>query len=348
MNCERMMKPDWQKQHDAAQQQMKKMNEISQKQQQMLQRQQELSRKQMQQMHEMTVRQQKSKQKQASSEGNQPNRHDEFTRVERETNNLKQALSSGKISQEAFDQSLKELMISDNQGCWWMLGSQTNTWYRFDGASWVVDTPPGRHNPQAVTIEMVPPVTEPISRKVGFCYWFRWTLLTLIASTIATPMATLIGGFRLLSPNILNNHAPGILVGLVLGVSQMILLSPYVNHSYLLLLGYLISGAVVGMIHFNFSAGAIMGLGNSILGFLLLRKNFYKAGLFLFFRPLILGLAWSLSWRMTIDLGSRPWGADPMLELVEYGVYNGFIAGLVDGMLVGLLMLIILQRPRSV
>jgi hypothetical protein len=67
-----------------------------------------------------------------------------FNQVEAEVERLKQQRQSGRISEEQFADQLKNLMIKDNSGNWWMIGTKTDAWYRFDGQNWVQSTPPGR------------------------------------------------------------------------------------------------------------------------------------------------------------------------------------------------------------
>lgn len=68
-----------------------------------------------------------------------------FARVEDEVQKLRQDFADRKIDEKAFQQKAGALMIQDQQGVWWMVGSQSGTWYRHDGANWVQATPPGKY-----------------------------------------------------------------------------------------------------------------------------------------------------------------------------------------------------------
>ncbi|MBI5030763.1 MAG: tetratricopeptide repeat protein [Chloroflexi bacterium] len=54
---------------------------------------------------------------------------------------LKGQLAIGRISHEQFDAALKQLMIQDAQGRYWMIGPETGQWYVLDGQAWVEAQP---------------------------------------------------------------------------------------------------------------------------------------------------------------------------------------------------------------
>jgi hypothetical protein len=60
-----------------------------------------------------------------------------FSRVEQELARLRQQMAAGRLTASQFEAQLRDLMIRDSAGAWWMIGSQTNQWYRFDGREWV-------------------------------------------------------------------------------------------------------------------------------------------------------------------------------------------------------------------
>lgn len=64
-----------------------------------------------------------------------------FKRSEDEYFKLKGQLSTQRITQEQFEAKLRELMVQDQQGRYWMLGADTGKWYLHDGAQWVEGTP---------------------------------------------------------------------------------------------------------------------------------------------------------------------------------------------------------------
>jgi uncharacterized RDD family membrane protein YckC len=54
---------------------------------------------------------------------------------------LKGQLATGRLTPEQFTTALNELVVRDAQGRYWMMGSETGSWYRFDGAQWLPDDP---------------------------------------------------------------------------------------------------------------------------------------------------------------------------------------------------------------
>lgn len=54
---------------------------------------------------------------------------------------LKGQLAIGRMTREQFDAALKELMVQDAQGRYWMLGADSGKWYVYDGKSWVESNP---------------------------------------------------------------------------------------------------------------------------------------------------------------------------------------------------------------
>ena len=65
-----------------------------------------------------------------------------FQKAEDEYFRLKGQLTAGRITREQFDAAIKELMVQDAQGRWWMLGADSGKWYVHDGTTWVEAQPP--------------------------------------------------------------------------------------------------------------------------------------------------------------------------------------------------------------
>ncbi len=66
-----------------------------------------------------------------------------FHNVERQVGILRRKYKNNQISKEEAKQELRRLMITDSDNVWWMIGFDTDLWYKYDGANWVVATPPG-------------------------------------------------------------------------------------------------------------------------------------------------------------------------------------------------------------
>jgi membrane peptidoglycan carboxypeptidase len=65
-----------------------------------------------------------------------------FRDTEVQVRSLRQQLQSGQINQQQMADQLKRLMILDENNVWWMLGAETDTWYRYANNQWLVDSPP--------------------------------------------------------------------------------------------------------------------------------------------------------------------------------------------------------------
>jgi hypothetical protein len=81
----------------------------------------------------------------------------DFSQVEAEFQKLKAQFKAGTITEAEFKARLQDLMIQDEQGCWWMIGYETGQWYYHDGEKWVRGEPPR----VAVPAPPTPPVAKP-------------------------------------------------------------------------------------------------------------------------------------------------------------------------------------------
>ena len=73
--------------------------------------------------------------------------NDQFRQAEDQYFLLKGQLETGRITREQFDAALKELMIQDAQGRYWMIGADSGKWYVHDGSAWVEASPPSPPRP---------------------------------------------------------------------------------------------------------------------------------------------------------------------------------------------------------
>jgi hypothetical protein len=67
----------------------------------------------------------------------------DFREVDRVYAELKQRHESGDLPQEEFDEQLKQLMVQDEEGRWWVKSRSAGEWYFHDGTDWIKDMPPG-------------------------------------------------------------------------------------------------------------------------------------------------------------------------------------------------------------
>ena len=62
--------------------------------------------------------------------------HSKFKETENKYMELKSMLDSGSISSEELKLKLKKMMIRDEDGNYWMIGSNTGKWYIYNGTDW--------------------------------------------------------------------------------------------------------------------------------------------------------------------------------------------------------------------
>jgi hypothetical protein len=129
------MKPQWRRQQQQQHRQQ-------QQQQQQQHRQQQLHQQRMKQAAWM---EQQRRQRQMPSQ--QPHRpssrqvDQRFSRVEQEAARLRQQFAAGNLTREELASRLRELMVQDARGTWWMVGAESGRWYRYDGREWVPGIP---------------------------------------------------------------------------------------------------------------------------------------------------------------------------------------------------------------
>ncbi len=62
--------------------------------------------------------------------------HNKFKEAENKYIELKSSLDSGSITSEELKVKLKKMMIRDDDGNYWMIGSNTGKWYIYNGSDW--------------------------------------------------------------------------------------------------------------------------------------------------------------------------------------------------------------------
>jgi hypothetical protein len=164
------MKPQWQRQ----QEQMRRQQEQMRKQQEQMRRQQEQMRKQQEQRRRQMEGAAWQQQQKARAEKVRPHAlpeqrgKDRFAQIEAEVSRLRQDLAANRLTEEQFKARLRELMVEDEQGNWWMLGYETGQWYRHDGSGWV------RADPQPLAQAIAP--AKPKPQRFWDTKTFQWGL----------------------------------------------------------------------------------------------------------------------------------------------------------------------------
>lgn len=65
----------------------------------------------------------------------------DFQEIQRRYDELREQFEAGEISEQELTEELEGLQLKDKQGVYWTIGAQSGKWYRYDGRSWVQETP---------------------------------------------------------------------------------------------------------------------------------------------------------------------------------------------------------------
>jgi len=108
----------------------------------------------------------------------------DFKQAEEEFRQLKARFEAGELTEPEIKAQLQDLMVQDGQGSWWIIGFETERWYRHDGTSWVQADPPGGLSQEAIPVVL--PQTETTDSK-GLASAARGQGLRKAAAEPATP-----------------------------------------------------------------------------------------------------------------------------------------------------------------
>ena len=73
----------------------------------------------------------------------------DFHEADRRYAEIKRRHEAGTLTDEEFDEQLKELMVQDQEDRWWAKSRTTGEWHYHDGTAWMKATPPGYEPIQA-------------------------------------------------------------------------------------------------------------------------------------------------------------------------------------------------------
>lgn len=91
-----------------------------------------------------------------------------FIEVEKAVQTLRRRYTAGSLTRDQLQAELRKLMILDEAGLWWMIGLETDKWYKYDGRDWVLSTPPGyTPAPSATKGGVVPAATSAASAGIS-------------------------------------------------------------------------------------------------------------------------------------------------------------------------------------
>ncbi len=72
-----------------------------------------------------------------------------YSEVEQAVQILRRRYAAGSMSRDQLQAELRKLMILDEEGHWWMIGLESDRWYKYNGKDWIPATPPGRSPDEA-------------------------------------------------------------------------------------------------------------------------------------------------------------------------------------------------------
>lgn len=137
----------------------------------------------------------------------------DFAAVERQAARLRKQFEAGELDESTLKARLKDLMIQDQSGRWWIVGYETGRWYVHTDGGWSEGEPPppeGRRSPAEAR-------RGPAEAAGEFSTWRM--LLLLIGAWVVTvlliaPIAGELGGWQLMKP--MAGLAFGLLAGVLL------------------------------------------------------------------------------------------------------------------------------------
>jgi penicillin-binding protein 1C len=71
-----------------------------------------------------------------------------YVDVEKAVQALRRKYNAGTITRNQLQDELRKLMILDEDGFWWMIGLESDRWYKYDGKDWVASARPGKSDYQ--------------------------------------------------------------------------------------------------------------------------------------------------------------------------------------------------------
>jgi membrane peptidoglycan carboxypeptidase len=67
-----------------------------------------------------------------------------YDEVEQSVQVLRRRYTAGSLTRDQLQAELRKLMILDDEGYWWMIGLESDRWYKYNGKDWLPSIPPGR------------------------------------------------------------------------------------------------------------------------------------------------------------------------------------------------------------
>jgi membrane peptidoglycan carboxypeptidase len=88
-----------------------------------------------------------------------------FQESQEQIRSLRRLYQAGQLSRPDLENQLRQLMVLDDNQVWWMMGVETDTWYRFENNEWLPGTPPYL---QAQSAPAASGVMQPVSDSLAY------------------------------------------------------------------------------------------------------------------------------------------------------------------------------------
>lgn len=107
-----------------------------------------------------------------------------FAETEDRFAGLQARYRAGELDDDTYDEQLQGLVVEDETGGHWMLGSDSGDWYWYDGQQWVRRDPPQAAEPVKQPDSVRPSVATPVTRKGPPCKWVAMGCGGLLVITV--------------------------------------------------------------------------------------------------------------------------------------------------------------------
>lgn len=91
-----------------------------------------------------------------------------FRETEDEVRSLRARVQNGQLTQQQFEEQLHNLMILDDDQVYWVMGAETDQWYKFVNNEWVVAEPPRAPSGSGFTLPTLDSQPQPAASQTEY------------------------------------------------------------------------------------------------------------------------------------------------------------------------------------
>ena len=196
----------------------------------------------------------------------------DFQQTENRFKQLKAQFEAGTLTEDKFKSQLEELMVRDDTGSWWMLGYETERWYRHNGKEWIQTDLKSGHVEQLVSAP-------------------KWTALfwIIVAWSIAWAVGTAI--FEIIFPDISLLSLAGAISGALGGfITAISLRNENVLSNWKDVLWITLAWMMGSAIGWATAMAITLGIGGLVLAVILRNQNKLSD----WNAALVIALAWTI------------------------------------------------------